>query len=174
MRRPSSGEIADRLAITDVIHRYCRGVDRIDLDLVRSCYHDGAVDEHGSFVGTVDEYLTWVEPLLRRYRSTFHSVTNVLVEVDGDRARCEAYGVAHHRGEPDDPPHRHLVTGFRYVDRFECREGDWRIAHRIALTEWSRVDDPAGWWIVPDHLRHGRRDPADPVFWSLDAPWPVD
>ncbi len=172
MRRPTTDQIADRCAITDVIHRYCRGVDRFDFELVRSCYHPDAVDEHGSFVGTVDEYLAWVRTQLEKYQVTFHAVSNVLVEFDGEQARCETYGIAHHRGRRDDPPHRNLITGFRYVDRFECRDGDWRIVHRIAITEWSRVDDPEQWWKVPDHMRSGRRDSSDPAFWPLDGPWP--
>ncbi len=174
MHRPTTDEMADRSAIGDVIHRYCRGIDRLDLELVRSCYHPDAIDEHGSFVGDVDDYLRWVSGLLEKYVFTFHSVSNLLVELAGDRARCETYGIAHHRGQPDDPPHRHLITGFRYVDRFECREGDWRIAHRIALTEWARVDAQEHWWGVPDHLRSGRRDFSDPVYWPLDGRWPPD
>ncbi|MEI6002085.1 hypothetical protein H3V53_34635 [Paraburkholderia bengalensis] len=31
--------------------RYCRGIDRIDWDLVRTCYHPDAFDEHGSSGG---------------------------------------------------------------------------------------------------------------------------
>ena len=35
--------LADRLEIRDVVYRYCRGIDRREYDLVRSCYHHDAV-----------------------------------------------------------------------------------------------------------------------------------
>ena len=43
--------------IGDVIYRYARGIDRLDFDLVRSCYHPDAVDDHGAFKGNVDEFI---------------------------------------------------------------------------------------------------------------------
>jgi hypothetical protein len=54
MRTGSAGTVEpespanDRWAIHDVLVRYCRGVDRLDADLVRSAYHSDAV-EHGPY-----------------------------------------------------------------------------------------------------------------------------
>jgi len=45
--------------IKNVVLRYCRGVDRMDLALVRSCYHPDADDHHGDFAGGVNEALHW-------------------------------------------------------------------------------------------------------------------
>jgi hypothetical protein len=157
-----------------VLLRYARGVDRLDLDLVRACYHPDATDSHGSFEGTVDEFVPWVERVLRRYDLTMHFLGHPLVEFHGaddaapTRARVETYGMAMHR-TAGGSPERNLVTGFRFVDRFECRAGDWRIARRVAVTEWSRVDDQAGWWPIPDGMLRGRRDRTDPVY-AEDAP----
>jgi len=144
--------------------RYVRGVDRLDLELVRSCYHPDATDAHGSFTGTVDEFLVWVERILRRYDLTMHFLGSPLVEFDeAASARVETYGMAFHRAASG-PPERNLVTGFRFVDRFERRDGAWRIAHRIAVTEWSRVDHEDAWWPIPDGMLQGRRDRTDPVY----------
>ena len=150
--------------IRRVIARYCRGVDRMDLELVRSCYHPDAHDEHGSFSGTVDEYLEWVGALLAKYDATMHFVGNQLVEFDGaDAAWVETYGISVHRG-PADRPHLNLSTGFRFVDRFERRAGEWRIADRVAVADWSLRHGPDDWWPLPDEHRRGRRDVDDPVF----------
>ncbi|MFA5883943.1 MAG: nuclear transport factor 2 family protein [Acidimicrobiia bacterium] len=158
--------------IRRVLLRYARGIDRLDLELVRSCYHPDATDSHGSFDGTVDEYVTWVERVLRRYDATMHLLGNPLVELDdgdGDPAAppsaadVETYGMAFHRAAGG-PPERNLVTGFRFVDRFECRDGEWRIARRVAVTEWSRVDREDDWWPIPDGMLQGRRDRTDPVY----------
>ena len=152
--------------VRGVVLRYCRGVDRLDRELVRSCYHPDATDEHGSFSGEVEQFLEWVFRLLGRYETTMHFVGNLLVELssdDPDVARCETYGIAFHRSSGEDP-RGNLMTGFRYVDRFERRAGEWRIARRIAVTEWSRIDDREHWWPIPDGMRTGHRDPTDPVY----------
>jgi hypothetical protein len=161
----------DVRAIQEVVLRYCRGIDRLDLDLVRSCYHPDATDTHGSFSGTVDEFLAWVEPLLGRYDATFHLVGNHLVDFPGDGsaevAVSETYGVAHHRSSDPDP-RRNLTVGFRYVDRFERRGGGWRIARRVATTEWVTAPTPGSTWPVPTDGAVGRRDRRDPLHEMLD------
>jgi hypothetical protein len=154
--------------IRQVLLRYARGVDRLDLDLVRSCYHPDATDSHGSFAGTVDEFVAWVERVLRRYDATMHFLGNPLVElVADDVAAVETYGLAFHRAAGG-PPERNLVTGFRFVDRFERRDGEWRIARRVAVTEWSRIDREEDWWPIPDGMLRGRRDRTDPVYGERD------
>jgi hypothetical protein len=160
--------LAER-AIRQVLARYCRGIDRHDLALVRSCYHDGATDEHGSFTGDADEYVAWVGKLLGRYAMTMHLLAAPSIERTGDVALVETYGLSFHRSRPEeaDDAKLNLMTGFRFVDRFERRQGEWKIAHRVAVTEWSRVDDQPGRWPVPASLRHGTRDATDPVWWLV-------
>ena len=90
------GDIDDLLAdreIRQVLARYCRGIDRLDLGLVRSCYHDDAVDEHGSFTGDPDEYVAWVGKLLARYAMTMHVLATTSIERTGDVALVESYGL---------------------------------------------------------------------------------
>jgi hypothetical protein len=150
--------------IRRVIARYCRGIDRLDLDLVRSCYHHDAHDEHGSFSGTVDEYIAWVSELLAKYDATMHFVGNQLVEFEGsETALVETYGISIHRSTSD-KPHLNLTTGFRFVDRFERRDGEWRIARRVAVTDWSLRHRPDDWWPLAEHHRLGRRGPDDAVY----------
>jgi len=52
----------------------------------------------------------------------------------------------------------------RYIDRFERRDGTWRIAARSVADDWHRVDEviatspeSAGWM-------KGSRSMSDPVF----------
>lgn len=147
-----------------VVARYCRGIDRVDLELVRSCYHGDARDEHGSFAGTVDEYVAWVAGLLAKYDATMHFIGNQLVDFeDADTAWAETYGISVHRSASD-APHLNLTTGFRFVDRFERRGGEWRIAHRVAVADWSLRHRPDDWWPLPEHHRRGRRDRSDAVY----------
>jgi hypothetical protein len=155
------------LAIREVVLRYCRGVDRLDLELVRSCYHPDATDSHGSFNGGLEEFLTWVERILRRYTMTMHYIANQLVDrVGEDRARCESYGVAVHRTAGGEAA-GNLTTGFRFIDDFERRGGEWRIVRRVATTEWVRVERAEDHWPVAPAFVTGHRDRTDAVY----APW---
>ena len=58
--------LLDEAAIRRVHLDYCRGVDRRDWELVRSCYHRDAVDHHGPYSGGIDGFIAWaiefVEP----------------------------------------------------------------------------------------------------------------
>lgn len=169
----SLGMLVQERAIERTIHRYCRGIDRLLPEVVRSCFHDDAIDDHGGAPRERDAFIDWVFALLATYGSTMHLVGNLLVDVgeagSGEVALAETYGVAFHRSPEDEPfePRRNLITGFRYVDRFERRDGRWAIAHRVATTEWSRVDDLEGRWAFPDTLRRGTRDASDPVRWLV-------
>jgi hypothetical protein len=60
-----------------------------------------------------------------------------------------------------------LTTVLRFIDDFERRGGEWRIARRVATTEWSRVDREDDWWAFPPSFVAGRRDRTDAVY----APW---
>ena len=82
---PRMQALLDKQEIREVVLRYCRGVDRMDRELVRSCYHADATDEHGSFRGGVEAYLDFAWKLLPRYDATMHFVGNVLVELHGDQ-----------------------------------------------------------------------------------------
>lgn len=157
-------------AIVEVVHQYCRGVDRLDREMVRDCYWPEATDEHGSFAGTRDEYIAWLfDRMLPRFEWTMHRVTNVLVDrVDLalGRAKCEAYGVARHH-QPSDKVEANLTTGFRYVDDFERRDGQWRILRRICPLEWTRIDRADTWFEASAKHRRGRRDRDDPIYWDF-------
>ena len=153
--------------IRDVCLRYCRGIDRRQFDLVRSCYHPDALDEHGDFLGTVEEFIAHAERSLQRFTSTVHLLGNILVEVadDGDHARSEAYAVASHRlPATNSRAERDHVVGLRYIDDFERRDGNWRIADRICAFEWTRTDPVTPGWSFTDAFRLGRTDRRDAVF----------
>lgn len=138
-------QIEAERAIERALLTYCRGIDRRDAELVRSVYHDDAVDDHGgAFIGGPDAFVAWVMPHLLHFTSTMHTLQNILIDADvaAGTARVESYCVAHHvRLNPDGEPFMD-VFACRYVDRFEQRPGNgWRIAHRIVVEEW-RLQQP--------------------------------
>ena len=168
-RDPAVQELLDKQAVHEVVLRYCRGIDRMDPELVRDCYHPDATDEHGTFVGSRDEFVDWVMGAVAKFSVTMHVVANHLCEIDpddGDVAYAETYGVGYHQGPPADDKRRNFATGFRYVDRLERRDGAWRIASRIAVREWTHQILPDQQWdIRPDRDgRRGARDRTDAVY----------
>lgn len=158
--------LADKQAVHDVLMRYTRGIDRRDWALVRSCYHDDAYDDHGSYRGGPDGLVEHVSRNVPGFESTMHFIGNQLIDVAGDLAHAESYCIAFHRRPPsgDDPGHD-MVIGLRYVDRLERRNGEWRIAHRVCAMDWSRVDPLVGSASsVPHPMTPGRHFPDDVVY----------
>ena len=162
-------------AIRRTLYRYCRGIDRRDYDLVRACYHPDATDDHGDFLGGVDGFIDHVKANLVRFERTMHFLGNILIEVDlpADHARSEAYAIANHRLRANDKkPLRDFLVGLRYVDDFERRDDAWRIANRVCVFEWSRIDPvPDGPFSFGAAHTMGSHGEEDVVF--LDRLGPV-
>ena len=156
--------LLDVEAIKEVHIRYCRGVDRRDWDLLRSCYHPDATDDHGDYVGGIEGFIEYCKVGTLTFESTSHVTGNQLVEVDGDTAWAEHYAVAFHRLPASaSGPAKDVVVNARYVDRFERRNGEWRIAYRVIVVDSER-ELPAGERWSPPVLYRGRRDKTDPSY----------
>ena len=169
MPTPSAAELTDLvddLAIRRVLYRYCRGIDRLDLEMVRACYHPDATDNHGDYSGGVDGFLEYVRGARAVYESTMHTLGNILIEIDGDVARSEAYALAQHRIPPRGRhPQRDNWVGLRYIDRFERRDDrQWRIAERICVYEWTRTDPVEPGWTFTGGFLRGVSGPSDPLY----------
>lgn len=159
-------ELVAQQEIRDVLIRYTRGIDRMDVDLVRACYHTEARDDHGAFRGTVDEFVDWLrDDVWSCFDTTMHFIGNQLVEVAGDVAHPESYCVAYHRRDTRDGEVGHdLVIGLRYVDRLERHDGKWRIVDRRCVFDWTRRDPIVGEWTLPPKALRGARDRNDAVY----------
>jgi len=136
--------IEDRQAIHDVIVRYCRGVDRSDPDLVLAAFHDDAVDNHfgpvmpfREAIGTLKAARSGAPP---SKTTSMHNICNVLIELDRDIARCETYVTVIVRIPRDEGGAIDWTHAGRYVDRFERRKGEWRIAYRTVIYDRERFD----------------------------------
>ena len=51
--------------------------------------------------------------------------------------------VDNYKETQSDGGYEYLVSG-RYIDRYECREGDWRISIRQYVIDWSRTSEYTG------------------------------
>ena len=149
--------------ITAIIYRLARGLDRRDKALLASCFHDDATDDHGLFKGSASDFCDWVTEQLGNYERTQHFISNINMTINGDRAGTEAYFFAHHVA-PGEEGKKDVIAAGRYCDKFEKRNGEWRIVHRKALYDWSRIDETKDGWTNPpmsEVLVRGVQGPED-------------
>lgn len=132
------GAVAAERAIRRCLLDYCRGIDRCDVSLAASAYHADATDDHGAFIGLgVDFVAVAIERLRSTARSSTHFLSEPIIEFTSPTtADVEVQVLAWHRIEDAEGGFLEKFCG-RYFDRFECRDGDWRIAHRSLTWDWD-------------------------------------
>ena len=161
-------ELEARTEIADTLLRFIRGIDRQDWALARSTYHDDAVDEHGFFTGSPDEFLKLVKRMHEHQLHSMHVMSNMLIEfASRDRALVETYCLVFQRfgakapGVPEGAAGVRKLATARYLDRFEKRRGEWRVAHRRLIfgdTQDFPLDAPVSFPAGFIEQRHGMDD----------------
>jgi hypothetical protein len=163
------GRLLDERQIERVLRDYARGVDRLDMPLLRSAYHDEAIDDHGDYRGPVDGFVAWLSERHTQTEHSMHFLGNCHIEFfTDDVALVETYFASRRLANRPVADRTATVAAAalfdeklgRYVDRFERRGGLWKIAHRVVVFEVKfttpvRVEPraaPTTW---------GRRDAAD-------------
>ena len=148
-------ELVARAEIRDAILRYCRGIDRGDLDLIRSAYHPGAIENHGAFVGSAEDFAPYT---VARSKASglagHHTIANMTFQFDGDAARVETYYVClqPYRDENDEPDTA-LIFG-RYLDAFARIEGRWAITAREVVNDGNHAHFPdTPWFGIDGYVR---------------------
>jgi hypothetical protein len=128
------GELFDRQDILDALTRFARGMDRFDRDAFLSAFHDDAEIAAGPFVGQPAALYDWARDLHDHGQSaTQHVLLNHSCDLDGDTAHTETYYLFAARNRDDS----NWIAGGRYIDRFERRNGAWRVASRSTVIEYS-------------------------------------
>lgn len=166
---PGIDELLAKQAITELIYRYPRGLDRLDRDILLSVGHPDARVEFGKTPFTTwGAYVDWLLEAHQPMLGNNHRITNILIEVRGDTAVSEASGTATLlvaiKGT-DDFEERWMHS--RYLDRWARRNGRWGITHRQTVIDYRRVSVVSGadvrsrYQIAP---RTGRDDPSYKLF----------
>jgi hypothetical protein len=156
----------DDLDIRQVLARYCRGVDRLDEELVDSCFWPPEAGSSsvfcGPFQGGPRDWVAFVFARMRTDLLTTHHLCQSLIAIQGIAAEAETYFLARHAYDEQDGVTVMTVAG-RYLDKLEKRSGDWKIARRtvmIDLRQFSREGAPTA---ASSGGAIGRR-PDDPSF----------
>ena len=65
--------------------------------------------------------------------------------LEGDTAKVETQVLSYHRVDFG-TDHHDTIIGGRYLDRFEKRDGEWRIAERTMMYDWEQDFGVAADW----------------------------
>lgn len=156
--------LVEKQAITEQIYRYCRSVDRLDVPLGHAVFHEDATADYGptGYQGSGRGAIDWICEAHRQLLFHSHQVSNILIEIDGDRAGSESYVMATLRMERDGKL-MHMEIWARYCDRWSRRDGVWRIDRRDTVIDYDSVRE-----VTPMH-RHerARRDETDLSYSAL-------
>lgn len=166
--------LVDKEEIRDVLARYARAVDRQDLAGLREVYHPDAYDDHADYRGGIDGFVDYVEKRVGDAPQVMHFLGQSLIEfASADAAAVESYFMTAHTlgadsargfGAGTEGGDSVQLSSFgRYIDRFERRDGAWKIANRVVVYEAIRVVTAGTLPTKPDWEKH-RRDANDPIF----------
>lgn len=116
------------------------GIDRNDGDLCQDAFWPDALVDHGhsKFKGDAIGKLFSDVSKHNTHRQV-HYIMNLVIELNGDLATSEAQSWYCAETERNMVPHL-ISRSIRYVDRWERRDGEWRIFHRQLIENWNRVD----------------------------------
>lgn len=136
--------LVSRVQIEEVLLAYARANDRVDADLLHSCFWPESTHKHGRFDGKSVDFIGFALKILGTVKYTAHHISNVSIQVDGDRAFSECYYFAHHRRPiKDGTGEEDAFFEGRYLDDFERRDGVWKIIRRRGLSDYSPPAIPA-------------------------------
>lgn len=163
--KDTRSEADDIQAITRQIHLYCRAMDRVDAELGYAIWHEDGEADYGEaiFQGTGRGFIDFVCESHRAMVGHSHQVTNIIINLAGDRAASESYVTAALR-IADGSGIKQITTRGRYLDRWSFRDR-WAIDKRIYVHDFDdvrRIDEVSivGW---------SKRDRSDPSYAILDA-----
>lgn len=152
--------VAER-EIRQQLYAGCRALDRLDLSLFLSVLHEGGTwdDESLELIGPVAGLAGAVMGQLSTSQRHVHHLSNVEIQVDGDRAvsQCQVSAVRRSTWMVDS----HYRA--QYLDQWFRRDGRWAIDRRRVLggLAWKQFIKEGG---CGERSRRGRADPVYELF----------
>jgi hypothetical protein len=158
---PDIERLLAKQAIYELACTYSRGLDRLDPELLRSVFFEDALCDYGFYKGPPDAFIDFAMGALGNHAANHHMVGNALIDIEGDEAFGEIYFQAYHKSMGASGFEDLIIAG-RYIDRYEKRDGVWKIAYRSERNDWSRTEptNDVYFEMAPNGLRGSRRDDA--------------
>jgi SnoaL-like domain len=161
-------EMIEKHKIYENVVKYCRGLDRFDIDLLHDSYWPDASDDHGAYVGTGWGFSEWTVDNKDSFKSCNHHIGNTQIELLGDQAKVETYFfVVIVFNNPDGNGDVDWLFGGRYKDLYERRNGNWKILRRVCIWDWDQEHPHRSNWSrggIPKISNYGSKAPTDPIY----------
>jgi hypothetical protein len=134
--------------------RYTRGADRHDVELIRSAFWPDAKISYGNPM-TLEQFVHWVNNVhSQNFAAHQHHVTGQTVDIGGTTAHVEDYVIyflvprdkAADKMGTATPGHagassKMKIGSGRYIERWERRNGEWKIIVREYVEELALEGD---------------------------------
>lgn len=155
-------QLADVRAIQDLIYAYCRAVDRLDVPLGHSIWHEDGWADYGAayYQGPGRGVIDHICAQHRALSSHSHQVSNILVDLRGPQAGSESYVQGTLRLEREGKTMQ-IGVWARYIDLWEKREGRWGLVRRTMAMDHSEMREVTP---MPTQGAAPSRDRADPSY----------
>lgn len=143
-------EIQDRNEITDLMHLYAEMVDRREWKMMDRIFALEATIDYtstGGHSGPFRETLAWLDRALESWPVNLHIVTNLLIEIDGDKASARCYFHAPMGRNAPDGSQFIITNAGRYLDRLIRTNAGWRILSRHCQQTIMQGSLPEGYSI---------------------------
>jgi hypothetical protein len=136
--------LADRAAISDVLHRYATGLDMRDWALYRSIFTD-EVDIDLSSTGPgqpaerlpADELVERARVLFAGFDATQHLSANHVHDIRGDEATCTSYMRAEHFVITSEGENYYTMGGY-YTNQLVRTAAGWKLRGVTLTVTWNR------------------------------------
>jgi hypothetical protein len=159
-------DLLDRQAITDKLNTYCRAVDRLDVPLGRTVFHEDAHADYGAslYQGDGRGVIDFICKSHLQVLNCSHQICNSIITLDGDSAGSETYFHSSTRLMMEGKVTQIRVWG-RYLDTWSKRNGEWAIDKRLTVFDFDELRD------ITRTMRgdEGRKDRSDPSYAVLKA-----
>ncbi|MFA8436908.1 MAG: nuclear transport factor 2 family protein [Marinifilaceae bacterium] len=173
-------QVWDRQEIEQLMYRHARSLDRMDAELMKSTYWPEGIEEHQDPI--YPELFHWndnawkfVPEAMKGFENlkiTQHRISNILIELDGDKATAETYVWAYHVHTDENGVDHEGILGGRHHFRLEKRNDEWRIMHRSTVFDWNQNQKATAVWSdkFNDKYRPHRGDMKDDSYNYLKGP----
>jgi len=160
-------ELLDKQACVETLTRYCRALDWLDGEELKRVFAADADIDYGFFRGQRDAFISAVMEVEHRFDRRWHFVANAIIQVHGDSAEGECYGLAAAASTKDGRTVTNLFGG-RYLDRLARRDGQWLITWRQYVLDWQQsFEADAASEAMPGLLWSNGFNPAHALYRKL-------
>jgi 3-phenylpropionate/cinnamic acid dioxygenase small subunit len=134
-----SNNLADRLAIQDILTRYAAGVDDRNLQMYRNCFADEAeiVGFSGGTITGADAWTEEVKVKLAAFGSTQHMLGPQMVTIQGDTASTRTDVQALHYLKNN--PRETMTLWAVYLTNYRRINGEWKITRHELVRRGTRT-----------------------------------